>query len=212
MRRTSITALLLVVSALVIWTPTVWGHADLASADPRPGDVLDEVPSRLVARFTQDLKKDRTSIELRDADGQTVARGGKVPDRARVQRIELPELEPGRYEVRWVTFSAEGNELARGKYRFTVSEAALTPRPSPDAGVEGCPSPAPIVTDPESASPSPAAEQAADPTTEPVTEPISSPAPITDATPAPCPSASPEPVPSPSADPTDASALESPRP
>src|SRR5687768_11259634 len=82
-------------------------HAELDSASPGPDEVVEGPPSRLVARFTQDISADRTSIEVRDASGQTVARGGKDPDRARVQRVDLPPLAPGAYEVRWVTFSSE---------------------------------------------------------------------------------------------------------
>src|SRR5688572_20520881 len=105
-------------------------HAELDTASPGPDEAVAGAPTRLVARFTQDLFADRTSIEVRDAAGQTIARGGKDPDRARVQRVDLPPLEPGTYEVRWVTFSTEDDELARGRYRFTVTEAPATTVPS----------------------------------------------------------------------------------
>jgi methionine-rich copper-binding protein CopC len=115
------------------------GHAELRSASPGPGEVLDVPPTALVARFTQDLRQDRTSIEVRDAAGETIARGGRDRDRRRVQRIDLPPLEPGDYEVRWVTWSAEDDELARGRYRFTVTEGAA---PTSEAAVSSpCPSP-----------------------------------------------------------------------
>ena len=121
------------------------GHAELSSASPGPGDVVSVVPPELVASFTQDMREDRTKIELRDASGRVIAQGGRDPDRPRVQEMVLPPLAPGVYEVRWVTFSAEDDELHRGKYTFTVLEASLpTSIPEPTA----CPSPASTATAP----------------------------------------------------------------
>jgi methionine-rich copper-binding protein CopC len=117
-------------------------HAELVSASPGPDEAVSEVPARLVARFSQDIAADRTSIEVRDATGATVARGGKDPDRARVQLADLPPLEPGTYEVRWVTFSTEDDELARGRYSFTVTVPVATPGPTMPVGAP-CPSPEP---------------------------------------------------------------------
>jgi methionine-rich copper-binding protein CopC len=117
-------------------------HAELTSASPGPDGSVSEVPARLVARFSQDIAADRTSIEVRDATGATVARGGKDPDRARVQLVDLPPLEPGTYEVRWVTFSTEDDEIARGRYSFTVTVPVTTPGPTMPVGAS-CPSPEP---------------------------------------------------------------------
>ena len=195
-------------------------HAELDSASPGPDEVVAGSPTQLVARFTQDIAADRTSIEVRDADGLTVARGGKDPDRARVQRVELPPLEPGTYEVRWVTFSTEDDELARGRYRFTVTEAPATPAPTL-APTEPCPSPvaspAPIGSAVPVGSASPIASPAASaipsaspglalasPDASPALDPT--PAPI--ATPDPC--ATPAPTTSPAASPIVPAASSSP--
>jgi methionine-rich copper-binding protein CopC len=121
------------------------GHAELSSASPGPGDVVSIVPSELVASFTQDMREDRTKIELRDASGGVIAQGGRDPDRPRVQELVLPHLAPGVYEVRWVTFSAEDDELHRGKYTFTVLAASL-PTSIPEA--TACPSRASTATAP----------------------------------------------------------------
>lgn len=147
---------------------TALGHAELDTASPGPGDTIAGSPPELVARFSQDLRPDRTSLELRDAAGQTIAKGGKDPDRPRVQRMPLPSLAPGEYEVRWVSFSAEDGELARGKYRFTVVDAPVTPSPAPVS-----PAPCPTVT--------PDASQA--PTPLPGSSPSASPQPATSQTP-----------------------------
>ena len=132
-------------------------HADLVSASPGPDEAVTEVPARLVARFSEDLAADRTSIEVRDASGATVARGGKDPDRARAQRADLPPLEPGTYEVRWVTYSTEDGELARGRYSFTVSVPVSTPGPTS----AGAPCPTPEPSAPASLTPGASVEPAA---------------------------------------------------
>jgi len=145
--------LALLSACLLVMVPvaTTLGHAELRSAEPGPRDAISELPDALIARFTQDLRKNRTSIELRNENGDRVARGGKDPDRARVQLLPLPELQPGRYEVRWVTFSAEDDEIARGKYNFTVKAPAATRAPEPTAAA--CPSPVPTLTPYASAEP-----------------------------------------------------------
>lgn len=106
-------------------------HAELIESEPSPDAFVTVVPPELIARFSQDLRPDRTSIEVRDPSGATIASGGKDPDKARLQRAPLPSLLPGTYEVRWVSYSAEDGELARGRYRFTVEVApSLAPLPS----------------------------------------------------------------------------------
>lgn len=146
--------------ALTISIPAS-GHAALESSSPAPDEHVTVAPTELVARFTQDLRADRTSIELRDPTGQTIAKGGKDPDRARVQRLVLPALAPGAYEVRWVTWSAEDDEIERGRYMFTVAEPVLAPSPMPSPTACGSPSPlatpgaSPASTDPVSSSPGP---------------------------------------------------------
>ncbi len=108
----------------------VLAHAELVSATPGPGDVVEGAPAELVATFNQDLDPSRTSLEVRDASGSTVARGGELGDGPRDFRLALPHLEAGEYEVRWTSFSAEDGELARDSYTFTVV-AAPSPSPSP---------------------------------------------------------------------------------
>ena len=173
---------------------SVLGHAELTEAAPGPDEVVALVPAELVARFSQDLRTDRTSIELRDPSGQTIAIGAKEPDKARVQRMALPPLSPGEYEVRWVSYSAEDDELARGRYRFTVSEAPASPAPVP------CPSPSPAVSPMASpvatVSPSPEAGLLPAPSASPVpADPCASPAPVPASPPAPSPSPSASPLP-----------------
>ena len=142
----------------------VLAHAELISATPGPGAEIEGSPSELVATFNQDLDPSRTSLEVRDASGSTVARGGELGDGPREFRLALPELVPGEYQVRWTSFSAEDGELARDSYRFTVVAAPSpspipSPSPSPSPSTPPSPSPTPINVTP---SPLPSATPAPD--------------------------------------------------
>ena len=120
-----------------IAAPTL-AHAALGSATPGPGDRVTGSPAELVARFSQNLDPSRTSLEVRDPSGARVARGGELGDGPREFRLELPELAPGVYEVRWTTYSTEDNEIARDTYTF---ELLAAPSPSVTPTATALPSP-----------------------------------------------------------------------
>lgn len=209
MRRAAKTILLSLCLGSLWPAAAVLGHAELLSATPGPGEAIAAVPPQLVARFSQDLRADRTSIELRDSEGRVIARGGKDPARSRVQRMDLPELAAGDYEVRWVTFSAQDGELGRGRYRFVVMEPAGSPVPSPSPEPAPCPSSVPGILPGSSPSPSPGDGAPVAPTGEPDTDGTTEPSPVASTRPDPCagpsptsvPAASPAPAGSPSASP-----------
>ncbi|HSW41567.1 MAG TPA: copper resistance CopC family protein [Patescibacteria group bacterium] len=154
-------ALSAVVLLLLLVTPAL-ADADLETAAPGPGDTVQVVPAELVAEFTQDLDPERSSLELRDTAGATLARGGTVPGEPRVMRMVLPALEPGVYTVRWTTFSAADGHLFRDTYEFTV----VAPSPAP-----ATPSPSPATPSPSVVAPSPTAAPTAAPTAVPSATP-----------------------------------------
>lgn len=119
-------------AALLLLPGVAIGHAELETATPGPGDEVVGSPTQIVATFSQDLDMSRTTMEVRDASGTTVAEGPVLGDGKRELVLALPELAPGEYEVRWTSFSAEDSELERGRYSFTVLPA---PNPSPDLTV-----------------------------------------------------------------------------
>ena len=130
MPRVLARALLLAAAVSVLVMPLpVLGHAAFVSATPGPGDVVTQPVTEITLSFNQNLDPSRTSVELRDPSGARVARGGEQTGK-REWRLPVPALEPGTYQVRWTTFSAEDGELARDRYSFTV-EAAAEPSPTP---------------------------------------------------------------------------------
>lgn len=145
-RAASVAALL-----LLLQPAPVLGHAAFVSGTPGPGDELVGPPDELVIEFSQDLNPSRTSLEVRDASGASLARGGELGDGPREFRLTLPELLPGEYTVRWTSFSREDGELARDTYSFTVVTApnpSLSPSPSPSAAASPSPTPVPATAAP----------------------------------------------------------------
>ena len=141
-RAAAVAALML----LLMPSAPVFAHAAFVSGTPGPGDKVVGSPAELVVTFSQDLDASRTSLNVRDSAGESLARGGEIGDGPREFRLALPELAPGKYEVRWTTFSAEDGELARDRYTFTVLAApSPSPSPSPSSIPSSPPSPSPTL-------------------------------------------------------------------
>ena len=122
-------------------------HAELDTATPGAGDEVVGSPDEILATFTQDLDMSRTTMEVRDAAGATVAEGPELGDGPRELRLSLPVLDPGVYEVRWTSFSAEDGELERGRYTFTVVPAP-SPTPAPTVATTAAASTPPTTRSP----------------------------------------------------------------
>jgi copper resistance protein C len=146
-------------AALLLLPAVALGHAELDTATPGPGDEVVGSPTEVVATFTQDLDMSRTTMEVRDASGATVADGPVRGAGKRELVLALPELAPGEYEVRWTSFSAEDSELDRGYYNFTVLPAP-SPTPAPTAAPTAAPSAEPPTAPPATVSPAPSATAA----------------------------------------------------
>ena len=156
-------ALLSALTLFVSLASPVSAHSELVSASPGSGDVVEGPPSELVAQFTQNLDAARSSLEVRSSTGTSLAKGGELSATKRELRLALPPLPPGEYQVRYVTFSTEDQEIHRDTYRFTVvaqptaapssstvPSSPSAPRPTQtagatDPGVDG-PSPSPRPT------------------------------------------------------------------
>ncbi|GIW20460.1 MAG: hypothetical protein KatS3mg065_0756 [Chloroflexota bacterium] len=144
----------------------VLAHAELVESTPADGAAVPP-PAEVVAVFSEALVADRSSLEVRDAAGAVVARGGLDPaDPKRLtMRAELPALEPGTYTVRW-TAVAEDGHVERGTFGFQVVEAP-SPSPSSSLSPPSSPPPSPSLPPP---SPSPTAAPPVEPSPSPTAE------------------------------------------
>jgi methionine-rich copper-binding protein CopC len=110
---------------------TVLAHAHLEESDPADGDTI-TTPYTLTARFSEEFDPDRSFIRVHDSTGDRVAIGAVSDDDPTVMIVELSELEPGEYEVRWQTVTPDDNGVENDTFRFTVA-AVATPSPSAQA-------------------------------------------------------------------------------
>jgi methionine-rich copper-binding protein CopC len=182
-RRSAHAVLTAIVTAVVLQVAlaaTAFAHAELVSAEPGPDAVVSSVPAELEARFSQDLDPSRGQIDVLDGDGDRLARGGPATGEVRTMTVALPPLENGRYTVRWTSYSAEDQELARGSYEFTVAVAATSSPTSSAAPASATPatgtaSPGPTTSPSVTGSPTPAAPSATVAAT--ASAPVAAPAP-----------------------------------
>jgi hypothetical protein len=160
-RSVTLAAIFMALGAGLVPT-AVLAHAELDAMTPADGATVDVAPSEIAATFTQDLDAARSSLVVVTASGTEVASGGEVdPAAPRQMTLALPSLEPGAYEVRWTTFSAEDGEgPERGVTTFTFTPPPPTPSPTPTPPPSATPAPTPSATasPPPSPAPSPSAD------------------------------------------------------
>jgi len=95
----------------------VVGHSELQTPTPADKSSVTTPVTQVSGTFTESIKKDGSSLLVKDATGTTVAQGGVDP--------------------------ADDGDLARGTWTFTVAVAAT---PSPAATTEASASAAPTAT------------------------------------------------------------------
>jgi len=118
---------------LLVTIPFVAAHAELEESDPADGATI-TTPHTLTATFSEEFSSDPTKsfISVEDSSGTEVATGGQDPDDTLKMTVDLPELEPGTYTVRWQTTTVDDNGVERGTFTFDVA-AAATNEPSTSA-------------------------------------------------------------------------------
>jgi len=147
---------------------SVLAHAELDTVEPADGSTVEVAPTEIVMTFTQDVDIARSSIVV-VTGGTEVANGGEVdPAAPRTMTLALPALEPGAYEVRWTTFSAEdgeGPERGVTTFTFTPPPPTSTPVPTPTPEPSATPAPTAASTPSPTASPAPSPSAETAPTT-----------------------------------------------
>jgi methionine-rich copper-binding protein CopC len=104
----------------------VAAHAEPVGISPAPGTSLAEQPSRVVARFDDELDAEASVIELVDEQGEVVARGGVALDVLdhRTMRLSVPaDLADGAYAIRWQVVGITDGHTVPGETGFAVGAA-----------------------------------------------------------------------------------------
>jgi methionine-rich copper-binding protein CopC len=129
-----------VLGLLVIAAAPVLGHAGLVSSDPDDGATI-TTPYTLTATFEEEFDPERSSLTVFDAAENEIATGQVDTDDEPVMFVELPELEPGEYTVRWTTVTSDDNGIERGEFTFNVVEAQQSAAPTARPTVVTTPAP-----------------------------------------------------------------------
>ena len=131
--------------AAVLLLPAVTvAHADLQSSVPAQGAVVPSPFAGPIILTFSELLAAGSKADLIGSDGATVV-GATVDVSAMTMTIDLTApLDPGAYEVRWVSIAGDGDVRRQPIVRFTVAPAPSpsTPvaTPTPSATVTGAPS------------------------------------------------------------------------
>ena len=147
--------------AAVFLLPAVTvAHADLQSSVPAQGAVVPSPFAGPIVLTFSELLAAGSKADLIGSDGATV--GGAIVDvSAMTMTIDLTApLDPGTYEVRWVSIAGDGDVLRQPIVRFTVAPAAVSLAPpvataTPSAAVSAVPSTATPTMASVSSAPSP---------------------------------------------------------
>jgi methionine-rich copper-binding protein CopC len=115
-------------------TGSASAHANLASSEPAQNARVAQPPAELVLRFTQDLERSGSWVQLRDNGGSNLVRSFEFDDaNRRLMRAQVADLAPGVYRGVWQALSAEDGDYADSSYEFVV----LNPDGSTPGEAEG---------------------------------------------------------------------------
>jgi hypothetical protein len=118
-RRHAVLLLTGLVAAAVASTPAR-AHSFLVEATPSSKDHVATSPKTVKLRFGGGVEPKYSKLTIEGADGKVLGEGSiGVPDKPRELSMEVPELAPGKYIVRYRVLSTDGH-IVEGNYEFTV--------------------------------------------------------------------------------------------
>ena len=98
-------------------------HSTLERSDPKDGAVLKQTPGEIRMWFTEPLKVQLSTIQVRDASGKQVDRGDLHADKKQPTLLHLslvPNLGPGPYKISWSAV-AQDLHVSKGNFAFQVA-------------------------------------------------------------------------------------------
>jgi copper resistance protein C len=113
--------ILVVAIAVLLAAGLASAHAFLDRASPAVGATV-AAPKEISIWFTEQVEPAFSAIEVTDAAGNRVDRGGTHPDPANrmLLHVALKPLTPGAYKVKWHVVSVDTHRT-QGDFGFTVA-------------------------------------------------------------------------------------------
>jgi methionine-rich copper-binding protein CopC len=121
--RTSVVILSFGLVALILYPDTVFAHAELIKSEPANRATLSTSTEQVKLWFNEEIEVDYASLSLVDKNGNILIKGKPMahPDDLKSIYVELPELEKGRYTVKYRVLSVDGHVL-ESDYKFTIKK------------------------------------------------------------------------------------------
>jgi len=112
---------LLVLTSVLVWSPTTLAHTRFLMSEPAPDDTLATPPQTVRLWFSHPVEADFSRIEVTDSGGNRVDTKdpARDADDAKVLQVTLPTLSSGKYQVNWTAVSADGHRV-KGTFSFSV--------------------------------------------------------------------------------------------
>ena len=141
-RRVSLAlAVLAALTALALVVAPARAHANLVRASPSPGTAVDPAPPVVYAEFSEAIDFGYSSLDVLDANGQSVTTGPTEADPTSQAAMLVPvgDLAHGTYVVVWRTLSVIDGHVIRGSFAFGVGEPVAADVAVAVASVESSP-------------------------------------------------------------------------
>lgn len=114
--------LFLVLALLGGCAPSLFAHSTLERSDPKDGARLEQAPNEIRIWFTEPIKVQLSTIEVRDASGKEIDRRDLRADAEKPALVHLsllPHSGPGLYKVTW-SVVAQDLHVSKGSFSFEV--------------------------------------------------------------------------------------------
>jgi hypothetical protein len=110
-------------AALLLSPLPASAHAHLDHASPAAGSTVTQAPKDVTIWFTEALESKFSGIDVRDAQGASVAGGVATLDSGNTAELRVPlkALPPGTYKVIWHVMSVDTHRT-QGDFSFTVGK------------------------------------------------------------------------------------------
>ena len=125
LKRLAGAGMLAMVMASGLQSSPVLAHAMLVKAEPARRAALTKAPSQVRLWFNEEIEKDYASLAVQDAAKAPVAEAKPhvAADDPKSIVLPLPELEAGKYTVKFRVLSVDGH-VVDSSYDFTVKSKA----------------------------------------------------------------------------------------
>ncbi len=113
--------MLAMIMAVGLQSGSVFAHAMLVKAEPARRAALTRAPAQVRLWFNEEIEKDYASLAVQDAAKGPVTeiKPHVAADDPKSIVLPLPELEPGKYTVKFRVLSVDGH-VVDSSYDFTV--------------------------------------------------------------------------------------------